>query len=839
MSEIIANELTAVPIEAELKRSYLDYAMSVIIDRALPDIRDGLKRVHRRVLYSMETLGNSANKPHRKSVRIVGDVLAKYHPHGDAAVYDTIVRMAQPFSMRYLLIDGQGNFGSIDGDEAAAMRYTEARMTPIAHAMLADLDKETVEFVPNFDGNETEPTVLPTRIPNLLINGISGIAVGMATNIPPHNLTEVLNACLALLENPELTVEELMHYLPGPDFPTAATIQGRQGILEAYQTGRGRVTMRAVTEIELDEKSNKQRIIVTELPYQVNKAKLVAKIAELVRDKRIEGITGLRDESNREGMRIVIEVRRGDVPDVILNNLFTHTVLQTNFYINMMALKKGMPLLCNLKDLLGAFLSHRREVITRRTLYELRKAKERAHLLEGLSVALANIDEVVALIRASRDTATAKAELLRRPWNLGGVKELLAVAESIDPSLTAECLRPDNSYQLSEVQAQAILDLRLHRLTGLEQDKLLDEYRTQMTHIKSLLEILNNPDRLQAVLREELTETKETFGDERRTRILDAALDINSEDLIPKEDRVITVSHEGYTKTQSLTSYHAQRRGGKGKSASDIKEEDFIEQFIIANSHEMLVCFSSAGRAYWLKTYQLPQGGRTARGRPIVNLLPLREDEKIHAILPVNEYLEGHYIFMATAHGTVKKTPLVDFSRPRKDGIMAIDLDENDYLIGVALTDGKQDVLLFTDAGKVIRFQEDKVRAMGRTARGVRGVKLGEGQKVISLIIAQPGGEILTVTENGYGKRTPIEEHRVTGRGGQGIIAIKESDRNGKMVAALQVTPQDEVMLITNRANLVRTNVEGIRRTSRASQGVRLIRLEDQESLVAMQRIAE
>lgn len=839
MSEAIAHELFPVTIESELKKSYLDYAMSVIVSRALPDVRDGLKPVHRRVLYAMRTLGNDWNKPHKKSARIVGDVIAKYHPHGDSAVYDTIVRMAQSFSMRYLLVDGQGNFGSIDGDEAAAMRYTEVRMTPIAHAMLADLEKETVNFMPNYDGNEEEPSVLPTKIPNLLINGVSGIAVGMATNIPPHNLKEVINACIALLKEPELDIDQLMEYLPAPDFPTAAEIHGRTGIREAYHTGRGRVTMRAVANIETDEKSNKQKIIVSELPYQVNKARLIEKIAELVRDKRIEGITGLRDESDREGMRIVIEVRRGDIPEVVLNNLFANTALQTNFYVNMMALQEGRPVLLNIKQVLEAFLRHRREVITRRTLFDLRKARERAHLLEGLSIALANIDEVVALIRSSPDTATAKAELIRRSWSLGGVRELLTVAEAIDPSLKENRLQAEGTYQLSEVQAQAILDLRLHRLTGLEQNKLLQDYKAQIEQIKEFLEILNNATRFQEVLHEELVETREEFGDERRTRIMDAVIDIQDEDLIPKEDRVITVSHEGYTKTQSLTSYHAQRRGGKGKSASDIKAEDFIEQFIIANSHEMLVCFSSMGRAYWLKTYQLPQGGRTARGRPIINLLPLREGEKIHAILPVSEYAEGHYIFMATSKGTVKKTPLVDFSRPRKDGITAIDLDDDDYLIGVALTDGKQDVLLFTDAGKVIRFSEDHVRAMGRTARGVRGVKLGEGQHVISLIIAQASGEILTVTENGYGKRTPIEDHRLTGRGGQGIIAIKSSERNGKIVAALQVTTEDEVMLITDRANLVRIEVTGIRRTSRDSQGVRLIRLEESEKLAAMQRIAE
>jgi DNA gyrase subunit A len=841
MSESIARLLTHVELPSVLKKSYLGYAISVIKSRALPDIRDGLKPVNRRILYSMLKIGNDWNKPPKKSARVIGDVLGNYHPHGDSSVYDAMVRMAQSFAMRYPLITGQGNFGSIDGDEAAHYRYTEVRMSQLAHTMLADIEQETVEFSPNYDNSKQEPKVLPTRIPNLIINGSTGIAVGMATNIPPHNLSEVIDACIALSKEPTLSIEQLLTYLPGPDFPTAATIYGTQGILEAYRTGRGRITMRAVTHIERDEKSSKQKIIVTELPYQVNKARLVEKIAELVREKRLEGITGLRDESDKDGMRVVIEIRRGDIPGVMLNKLFAYTALQTHFHVNMVVLKDESPIICDLKQLIEAFLRHRREVITRRTLFELRKARERAHLLEGLAVALANIEEVIELIKSAKDVATAKSELIRRGWALGGVSELLALAESLDPDLSKNRRSGSMSeqYYLSEQQAQAILDLRLHRLTGLEQNKLFEDYKEHLHHIRELLAILNDPDRLQSVLREELLKIKSQFGDERRTRIIEAAFDLQEEDLIPREERVMTISNDGYVKTQSLTSYQAQRRGGKGKLASDMKEEDFIEQLVVANSHDMLVCFSSLGRAYWLKMYQFPQGGRTARGRPIVNLLPLRENEKIHAFLPVSEYQEGRYVFMATAQGVVKKTPLIDFSRPRKDGITAIDLGEEDYLIGVALTDGQQEALLFTDAGKVIRFMETKVRAMGRAARGVRGVKLGEGQHVISLIMAEVGGEVLTVTANGYGKRTPIEEHRLTGRGGQGIVAIKTNERNGKIVAALPVIAKDEVMLITNRANLVRTQVKGIRRTGRASQGVRLIRLEADEHLVAMQRIAD
>ncbi len=838
MSELIANELMPIPIESELKKSYLDYAMSVIVSRALPDIRDGLKPVHRRIFHSMNSLNNFWNKPYKKSARTVGDVIGKYHPHGELSIYEAVVRMAQSFSTRYKLIDGHGNFGSVDGDEAAAMRYTEVRMSRIAHEMLSDIEKETVDFIPNYDNSEVEPSVLPTRIPNLIINGSSGIAVGMATNIPPHNLSEVISACSALLDTPDLTVEQLIEHMPGPDFPTAGVIHGRNGIIEAYRLGRGKITMRAVTHVEEETKSGKQKIIVSELPYQVNKARLIEKIAVLVRDKRIEGITALRDESDREGMRIVIEIRRGDLPEIVLNNLFAHTALQAHFHVNMVALQEGRPVLCNMKQMLEAFLRHRREIVTRRTLFDLNKARERAHLLEGLSIALTNIDAIIQVIKTSQDSARAKQALIQNAWKVEAVQALLNLSKS--QGIHQENTRQENGkYCLSETQAQAILDLRLHRLTNLEHHKLLEDYRGQIEKIKELSQILNDPNHLKSVIQSELHTIQKEFGDARRTQILDAVLDIQNEDLIPREERVITVSHEGYTKTQSLTSYQAQKRGGRGKSSGDVKETDFMEQFIVANSHQMLVCFSSAGRAYWLKTYQLPQGGRGSRGRPIVNFLPLKENEKIHAILPVNEYLENCYIFMATAQGIVKKTPLIHFSRPRKDGINAIDLDTKDFLVGVALTDGQQDVLLFTDAGKVIRFKETQVRAMGRTARGVRGVRLKETQRVISLIIAQSSGEILTVTENGYGKRTPIEEHRLTGRSGQGVTAIKTSIRNGRIVAALQVTEQDEVMLITNRANLIRTEIVGIRRTSRVSQGVRLIRLEDAERLVAIQCIAE
>ncbi len=846
MSESVANEIISVTIEKELKQSYLAYAMSVIVGRALPDVRDGLKPVHRRILFAMSELGNDWNKPYKKSARVVGDVIGKYHPHGDVAVYDTIVRMAQTFSMRSVLIDGQGNFGSIDGDSAAAMRYTEIRMSKLAHALLADLAKETVDFVPNYDETEQIPVVLPTRIPHLLVNGSSGIAVGMATNIPPHNLGEVIDACVALIDDPELSIDSLITFIKGPDFPTAGLIYGKQGIVEAYHRGKGRVFVRARTELEQDEKTHKQRIIVTELPFQVNKAKLIEKIAKLVKEKRLEGITALRDESDREGMRIVIEMRRGENAEVLLNNLFSQTELQVTFGINMVALVEGRPVLLNLKQIIEAFLSHRREVITRRTLFDLRKARERAHILEGLGIALANIDPMIALIKAAKDPGDAKQGLLKQDWQLGIVADMLLKTDSLDNPLLNESsihsyglIKETQLYRLSPEQAQAILDLRLHRLTGLEQDKILREYREQLATIVDLLEILNNPERLRQVVREELRAAREEFADERRTEIVTVDAEFSAEDLIPAEDVVVTISHDGYIKRQAMDVYQAQRRGGRGKSSGDVKEEDFIEHLLIANTHATLLCFSSLGKVYWLKVYKLPEGSRTAKGRPIVNLLTLSENERIHAVLPVHQFTTDHTIFMATANGTVKKTNLIDFSRPRNDGIIAIDLRDGDRLVGVALTDGQQDVLLFTDAGKVIRFNESKVRAMGRTACGVRGVKLQSGQQVISLIIAKADGQILTATTHGYGKRTPIGDHRLTGRGGSGVVALKTTERNGNVVAAVQVFPQDEVMLITNKATLVRTRVEEIRSAGRHSQGVRLIRLNAGETLVGLERIEE
>lgn len=838
-----ANEIIPVTIESELKQSYLDYAMSVIVGRALPDVRDGLKPVHRRVLFAMNELSNDWNKPYKKSARIVGDVLAKYHPHGDVAVYDTIVRMAQPFTMRYLLVDGQGNFGSVDGDSPAAMRYTEIRMSKLTHQLLADLEKDTVDFVPNYDGNEFAPTVLPARIPNLLVNGSTGIAVGMATNIPSHNLTEIINACLALIDDPaSCDFERLLQLVPGPDFATGALIYGRSGIVEAYRTGRGRIYVRAKTHIETDEKNGKQSIIVTELPYQVNKARLIERIAELVKDKKIEGITALRDESDRDGIRVVVEARRNENIDILLNNLFSQTQLQNVFGINIVALVDGQPRVLNLRQLLDAFLKHRREVVTRRTLFELRKARDRAHILEGLGIALSNIDPMIALIKVAKDPADAKSKLISTAWQLGLVKQMLERSGGVSSrpdGLPLEFGITEKGYHLSPEQAQAILDLRLHRLTGLEQDKILAEYQDQLETITRLLAILATPDQLMKVIRDELVAIQTEFGDARRTEILDSGADINLEDLIPPEEVVVTFSHEGYAKTQALDTYQAQHRGGRGKSATTVKEEDFVDHLIIANTHDTLLCFSSLGKAYWLKVYQLPQGGRTSRGKPIINLLSLSEGERINAILPVKEYSDNQYIFMATAQGTVKKTRLSEFSRPRNDGIIAVDLRDNDRLIGVALTDGKQDVLLFTNAGKVIRFPEEKVRAMGRTACGVRGVRLLEGQEVISLIIAKVEGAILTSTENGYGKRTPIEEHRLTGRGGQGVVAIKTSERNGKVIGAIQVSPGDEVMLISDRGTLVRIPSDEIRSAGRNSQGVRLIRLSENEQLVGLQRVEE
>ncbi|MET0116305.1 MAG: DNA gyrase subunit A [Sedimenticola sp.] len=835
-----AKEVLPVNLEDEMQQSYLDYAMSVIVGRALPDVRDGMKPVHRRVLYAMNELGNDWNKPYKKSARVVGDVIGKYHPHGDTAVYDTIVRMAQPFSMRYMLVDGQGNFGSVDGDSPAAMRYTEVRMAKIAHSMLDDLDKETVDFTPNYDESESEPAVLPARIPNLLVNGSAGIAVGMATNIPPHNLTEVIDGCVALIDNPEITIDELMDHIPGPDFPTAGFINGARGIHEAYHTGRGRIYMRARTEIETDDRNNKQRIIVTELPYQVNKARMLEKIAELVKEKRIEGITELRDESDKDGMRVVIELRRGEVAEVVLNNLYQHTQMQSVFGINMVALVDSQPRLLNLKQILQYFLRHRREVVTRRTLFELRKARERAHVLEGLAVALANIDEVIELIKAAPSPAEAKKGLLARHWQSGTVESMLerAGADASKP----QDLEPgygltEKGYRLTETQAQAILDLRLHRLTGLEQDKILNEYSEILEKIKYLLDILASPERLMEVIRDELTAMQDQYGDERRTEIIKTRLDLTLEDLITEEDVVVTLSHAGYAKAQTLDTYQAQRRGGKGKTATSTKDEDFVDQLFVANTHDTILCFSSRGRVYWLKVYELPQAGRNARGKPIVNLLPLEQDERINAVLPVREYDENKFIFMATSSGTVKKTRLTDFSRPRASGIIAVDLRDDDQLVGVDITDGTKDVMLFTSAGKAIRFEEGKVRPMGRTACGVRGVKLEKEQRVISLIIAEEDQTVLTVTENGFGKRTPVSQFPVKGRGGMGVISIKTSDRNGDQVGAVLVDDSDEIMLITDGGTLVRTRVDDVSVMGRGTQGVTMIRLSKGEKLVGIERI--
>lgn len=839
----LAKEVLPVNIEDELKQSYLDYAMSVIVGRALPDVRDGLKPVHRRVLFAMSELGNDWNKPYKKSARVVGDVIGKYHPHGDTAVYDTIVRMAQPFSMRYLLIDGQGNFGSVDGDAPAAMRYTEVRMSKVAHALLADLDKETVDFSPNYDETEFAPVVLPSRIPNLLVNGSSGIAVGMATNIPPHNLTEVINACIALVDEPDTSLEDLMEIIPGPDFPTAAIINGRAGIIEGYRTGKGRVVIRARTEIETDENSGRQSIIIQELPYQVNKARLIERIAELVRDKKIEGISGLRDESDKQGMRVVIELKRNEVADVVLNNLFAHTQMQNVFGINMVALVDGQPRTLNLKQILEYFIKHRREVVTRRTIFELKKARNRAHLLEGLGIALANIDEMIALIKQSPTPQDAKNALLSKIWQPGLVKAMLEKAgsnASRPDDLTEEYGLHENGYKLSEAQAQAILELRLHRLTALEQDKIINEFEELLNLIKELLDILASPERLMQVIRDELIEIKSQFGDERRTEITASQEDLTIEDLITEEDVVVTLSHQGYVKYQPITAYQAQRRGGKGKSATHVKDEDFVERLVIASTHDTLLCFSNHGKLYWLKAYQLPQASRTSRGRPIINILPLAEGEEINAMLPVREYKDGSYVFMATKKGTVKKVPLNAFSRPRSNGIIAVDLEEDDSLVGVDITDGARDIMLFTDAGKVIRFDESKVRPMGRTARGVRGIRVEKDQAVKSLVVVDPsGGTILTATENGYGKRTHIDEYRVSGRGGQGVISIQVTERNGKVVRSLQVTDNDEAMLITDKGTLVRFKVNELSVIGRNTQGVRLINVSSGETVVGMQKIVD
>ena len=868
MSDFV-QDITPVSIEEELKSSYLDYAMSVIVGRALPDVRDGLKPVHRRVLFAMHEGGNAYNKPYRKSARIVGDVIGKYHPHGDSAVYDTLVRMAQPFSLRYMLVDGQGNFGSVDGDAPAAMRYTEARMTKIAHELLADLDKETVNFVPNYDGSEQIPEVLPTKVPALLVNGSSGIAVGMATNIPPHNLGEVLDGCLAYIENNDITIDELMSHIPGPDFPTAALINGRKGIEEAYKTGRGKIYVRARAEIETDEKG-RESIIVNEIPYQVNKAKLIEKIAEFVKEKKIEGISGLRDESDKDGMRIVIEIKRDAVGEVVLNNLYALTQMQVTFGINIVALDHGQPKLLNLKQLIEAFVLHRREVVTRRTIFELRKARERTHILEGLAIALANVDPIIELIRQAPNPESAKRELLARPWQLGHVAEMLA-ATGVDAArpedLDEQYGIRDGLYYLTEVQAQAILDLRLQKLTNLGHDEILDEYKKLLEAIGELLYILRSPERLMEVIREELEQIREQFNDPRRTEITAASGDINLEDLIAQEDVVVTLSHEGYVKYQPISDYEAQRRGGKGKSATKMKEEDFIEKLLVANTHDTILCFSSRGRLYWLKVYQLPQASRGSRGRPIVNILPLNENERITAILPVTAYEEDKFVVMATAGGIVKKIALTEFSRPRSSGIIALNLRDEDELIGVDITNGNNEIMLFSSQGRVVRFSESAVRAMGRLATGVRGIKLAltndlnddesaveiedvsddnteetldlNIDKVVSLVIPKNDGEILTATQNGYGKRTKLEEYPTKSRNTKGVISIKVSERNGKVVAATQVVDTDQIMLITDAGTLVRTRVSEVSIVGRNTQGVRLIRTSENEHVVSLERICD
>jgi len=884
----LAKEILPVNIEDELKQSYLDYAMSVIVGRALPDARDGLKPVHRRVLYAMSELGNDWNKPYKKSARVVGDVIGKYHPHGDTAVYDTIVRMAQDFSLRYLLVDGQGNFGSVDGDNAAAMRYTEVRMTKLAHELLADLDKETVDWVPNYDGTEQIPAVMPTKVPNLLVNGSSGIAVGMATNIPPHNLSEVIDGCLALIDNAELTVDDLMQYIPGPDFPTAGIINGRAGIIEAYRTGRGRIYVRARVEVEdIDKAGNRQQLVITELPYQLNKARLIEKIAELVKEKKIEGITELRDESDKDGMRVVIELRRGEVPDVVLNNLYAQTQMQSVFGINVVALVDGQPKIMNLKDMLEVFVRHRREVVTRRTVYELRKARERGHILEGQAVALSNIDPVIELIKASPTPAEAKERLIATAWESSAVEAMVerAGADSCRPEgLDPQYGLRDGKYFLSPEQAQAILELRLHRLTGLEHEKLLAEYQEILGLIGELIRILTSPERLMEVIREELEKVKAEFGDKRRTEIVASRQDLTIADLITEEERVVTISHGGYAKSQPLAAYEAQRRGGKGKSATGVKDEDYVEHLLVANSHATLLLFSSKGKVYWLRTFEIPEASRAARGRPLVNLLPLDEGERITAMLQIDlealqqsagadedlddegvviegeatevveaeevEEVEGEtpelvaeptgaYIFMATAFGTVKKTPLVQFSRPRSAGLIALKLEEGDTLIAAAITDGAKEVMLFSDAGKVLRFAESKVRTMGRTARGVRGMRLGKDQQLISMLIPESGAQILTASERGFGKRTALGKFPRRGRGGQGVIAMVTSERNGKLVGAIQVQDGEEIMLISDQGTLVRTRVDEVSSSGRNTQGVTLIKLAKDETLVGLERVQE
>ena len=841
MSEL-GKEVLPVNIEDELRQSYLDYAMSVIVGRALPDVRDGLKPVHRRVLFAMSELNNTYNRPYMKSARVVGEVIGKYHPHGDSAVYDTIVRMAQDFSMRYLLVDGQGNFGSVDGDPPAAMRYTEVRMSKMADPLLADLDKETVDFVANYDETLHMPAVLPTRLPHLLVNGSSGIAVGMATNIPPHNLTEVVNACIALIDDDSLSIDDLMNIVTGPDFPTAGIINGRAGIVQAYKTGRGRIYVRARAEVLVDEKANRETILITELPYMLNKARLIEKIAELVKEKRIEGISELRDESDKDGLRVVIELRRGESGEVVLNNLYAQTQLQSVFGINCVALVDGEPKILNLKEMLEAFLRHRREVVTRRTIYLLRKARERGHILEGQAVALSNIDEVIALIKASPTPADAREALCGRGWASDTVGRLLS-------RTGAEACRPDDlephygfrdgQYWLSPQQAQAILDLRLNRLTSMEQDKLIEEYEGLLEEIAGYLEILRDRARLLAVIREELVAILEQYGDERRTEIRGSFEDLTYEDLIEEEDMVVTVSNRGYAKAQPLTSYEAQRRGGRGKAATSVNEEDFVEHLLVANSHDTILCFTNRGKVYWLKVYRFPQGSRTSRGRPVVNILPLAENERITTLLPVRENEDQGFIFMATANGTVKKTPIDQFSRPRSGGLIAIDLEEDNHLVRAVYTDGTRDVMLLTSSGKAVRFKESDVRAMGRTARGVRGAKLGNGHRIIACIVPDPGTMILTASAHGYGKRSQVEDFPLRGRGGQGVIAMQTSERNGDVVGAVQVGESDEIMLISNQGTLVRTRAEEISVLGRNTQGVRLINLRDGEQLVGLERIVE
>lgn len=839
----LAKEIVSVSVEDELKQSYLDYAMSVIVGRALPDVRDGLKPVHRRVLFAMSELNNDWNKAYKKSARVVGDVIGKYHPHGDSAVYDTIVRMAQPFSLRYMLVDGQGNFGSIDGDSAAAMRYTEIRMSKIAHEILSDLDKETVDFVPNYDGTEHIPEVMPTRVPNLLVNGASGIAVGMATNIPPHNLREVVSGCIHLIDDPEASIDELMEIIPGPDFPTGAIINGRAGILQAYRTGRGRIYVRSQAEIIVDEKTKRESIIVHEIPYQVNKARLIEKIAELVKEKKLEGISEIRDESDKDGLRIAIEIKRGDMGEVVLNNLFAQTQMQNVFGINVVALVDGQPKILNLKELLEHFIKHRREVVTRRTVYLLRKARERGHVLEGLAVAISNIDEVITTIKASSSPAEAKEALLGRGWNTEAISPFLEKAgpNACNPDGLGDeyGLKDNNQYFLSPAQVQAILELRLHRLTGMEHDKLLAEYEEKLLQIAEYLEILGNKSRLMALIREELDAIRSDYGDERRTVIQESQHDLSVEDLINEEDRVVTISHGGYAKSQPLDAYQAQRRGGTGKAATSVKDEDFVEHLLIANTHDYILCFTNMGKVYWLKVYQIPVSGRQSRGRPVVNLLPLDAQERITSILPVREFDENKFIVMATSNGTVKKTPLPQFSRPRSSGLRAIDLVEGDDLVGTAITDGTKDILLLSSNGKAARFNEESVRSMGRTSRGVRGIRLKEESHVISMLIPDANGYVLAVSENGFGKRTHVTEYPAKGRGSQGVIAMQTSERNGKLIGAVQVFDGQEIMLISDQGTLVRTRVEEVSVVGRNTQGVRLIKVKENEHIVGLARIEE